>query len=62
MAINLILVTNETYLTVDGQEGVELRLGDYVQCSRAESCVRLLRHQPNGLFNVMRSKLKWGER
>jgi hypothetical protein len=30
--------------------------------SRSESCVRLLRLKANGLFNVLRSKLKWGER
>ena len=62
VAIHVVGVPNETYLTVDGQEGVELRLGDHVLCRRSEHCVRLLRHQPNGLFNVMRSKLKWGER
>lgn len=62
VAIHVVGVPNETYLTVDGQEGVALRLGDYVFCRRSEHCVRLLRHQPNGLFNVLRSKLKWGER
>lgn len=62
VAIHVVGVPNETYLTVDGQEAVELALGDAVLCRRSEHCVRLLRHQPNGLFNVMRSKLKWGER
>jgi NAD+ kinase len=55
-------VPNETYLTVDGQEAVALLLGDRVICRRSEYCVRLLRPHPNGLFNVLRSKLKWGER
>ncbi len=55
-------VPNETYLTVDGQEAVQLRLGDKVCCRRSEYSVRLLRLSPNGLFNVLRSKLKWGER
>ena len=62
VAIHVVGVPNETYLTVDGQEAVELRLGDHVLCHRSENSVRLLRHQPNGLFNVLRSKLKWGER
>ena len=62
VAINVVGVPNETYLTVDGQEAIELRLGDHVLCHRSENVVRLLRHQPNGLFNVLRSKLKWGER
>ena len=39
-----------------------LLLGDYVHCHRSESSVRLIRPRPNGLFNVLRSKLKWGER
>ena len=62
VCVHVVGVPNETYLTVDGQEAVELRLGDSVQCHRSEYSVRLLRHQPNGLFNVLRSKLKWGER
>lgn len=55
-------VPNEIFLTVDGQEAVELHLGDHVHCHRSEYSVRLLRIRPNGLFNVLRSKLKWGER
>jgi NAD+ kinase len=60
--VRVVGVPNEIYLTVDGQEAVELQLGDYVHCRRAEASVRLLRHRPNGLFSVLRSKLKWGER
>jgi len=55
-------VPNQTYLTVDGQEAVELLLGDQIHCSRSTYSVRLLRLRPNGLFNVLRSKLKWGVR
>jgi NAD+ kinase len=62
ISVRVVGVPNEIYLTVDGQEAVQLRLGDYVHCQRSEASVRLLRHQPNGLFSVLRSKLKWGER
>jgi NAD+ kinase len=55
-------VPNQIVLTVDGQEAVELLLGDEVRCCRSASAVRLLRLRPNGLFNVLRSKLKWGVR
>ncbi len=60
--VHVVGVPNEIYLTVDGQEAVELVLGDHVHCERSEYSVRLLRHRPNGLFSVLRSKLKWGER
>lgn len=62
ITVHVVGVPNETYLTVDGQEAVELFLGDHIHCQRSKYSVRLLRHQPNGLFNVLRSKLKWGER
>jgi NAD+ kinase len=62
IAINIEGVPNLTYLTVDGQEAVELFLGDQVMCCRSEQSVRLLRPRPNGLFNVLRNKLSWGER
>jgi NAD+ kinase len=62
VSVHVVGVPNEIYLTVDGQEAVPLQLDDYVHCQRSQSSVRLLRSRPNGLFSVLRSKLKWGER
>jgi NAD+ kinase len=62
ISVRVVGVPNQTYLTVDGQEAVPMHVGDQVHCRRSQSSVRLLRLQPNGLFNVLRSKLKWGER
>lgn len=62
VTVSVDVVPHETYLTVDGQEAVELLLGDSIRCRRSEQCVRLLRLHPNGIFNVLRSKLSWGER
>ena len=62
ITIRVIGVANEIFLTVDGQEAVPMRVGDEVRCCRSQYSVRLLRLKPNGLFNVLRSKLKWGER
>jgi NAD+ kinase len=55
-------VASEIFLTVDGQEAVPMRAGDEVRCCKSGYSVRLLRLKPNGLFNVLRQKLKWGER
>jgi len=62
VCVSVHAVPQETYLTVDGQEAVELLLGDRIHCRRSEYSVNLLRLRPNGLFNVLRSKLSWGER
>jgi NAD+ kinase len=62
IGVHVVGVPNETYLTVDGQEAVPIQVGDEVHCRRSDYSVRLLRLKPNGLFNVLRSKLKWGER
>jgi len=62
IAVVVDVVPHETYLTVDGQEAVELLLGDRILCRKSARSVHLLRLHPNGLFNVLRSKLSWGER
>ena len=62
VAIHIEGVPNQTFLTVDGQEAVELNLADIIHCCRSQWSVRLIRLRQNGLFNVLRSKLKWGER
>ena len=55
-------VPNQTYLTIDGQEAVLLRLNDEVICERSPYMVKLMRLGANGFFDVLREKLKWGER
>jgi NAD+ kinase len=62
IALTVDVVPHETYLTVDGQEAVELLLGDIVHCRKSELSVKLLRLHRNGFFNVLKSKLSWGER
>ena len=60
ISVNIEGVPSQTFLTGDGQEAVEIHRGDRITCRRSEYSVRLLRLRPNGLFNVLRSKLKWG--
>jgi len=62
IAVVVDVVPHETFLTVDGQETVELLLNDRILCRKSKRRVHLLRLHPNGLFNVLRSKLSWGER
>ena len=50
------------YLTIDGQVGEPLKRDDVVICRRAEKCLRLIRHPDLKFFDVLRLKLKWGER
>lgn len=55
-------VPDQTYLTVDGQEAIEVQVGDEVRCRRSEHTVQLVRLRTDGFFDVLRQKLKWGER
>src|SRR3954451_207693 len=50
------------FLTVDGQTGVELQGGDRIVCRKSKHQVRLLRMTQRTFFDVLRAKLKWGER
>lgn len=51
----------EAYLSLDGQVGMPVRDGDVVHCVKAEHPARLLRFQKT-FFEVLATKLKWGER
>jgi NAD+ kinase len=51
----------EAYLSLDGQIGMPVRDGDIVRCVRSEHPAKLLRFQKT-FFEVLGSKLKWGER
>lgn len=49
----------QTFLTLDGQEGVPLEAGDSVICRTAEHRVTLVRSSHYSFFSVLRDKLNW---
>jgi NAD+ kinase len=53
---------SDSYLTIDGQVGEPLRSGDKVVCSRSPHVLQLIRPPRSMFFDVLRQKLKWGER
>lgn len=52
----------EVYVTFDGQTGGPLQPGDAVVIGRAARSVKLVRASTRTYFEVLRQKLKWGER
>jgi len=49
-------------VTFDGQAGFQLRAGDEIQVRRADRPLLLVRPATRSYFEVLRTKLKWGER
>jgi NAD+ kinase len=52
----------EVYITFDGQHGFALQEGEEVRVTRAAKPIRLVRAANRNYFEVLRQKLKWGER
>ena len=61
--IEILLHSEEevAYLSLDGQPGLDLRDGDRVRCRRSAHQVNLFRTGTD-FFQVLRTKLNWGER
>lgn len=61
--IELRIETGEeqAFLSIDGQVGVPVQQGDRVLCQRATHKVKLLRLRRT-FFEILRDKLKWGQR
>ena len=49
-------------VSLDGRSGCDLKLGDEVRVRRAETPLRLLLPPGRSFFEVLRRKLKWGQR
>jgi len=52
----------EVILTLDGQQGFYLEFEDVVEVRKAESRILLIKSPYRHYFEVLREKLKWGER
>jgi len=53
---------DEVMLTVDGQVGSAMREGDELICTRSEKPIELIQPGSTTFFDILRQKLKWGER
>jgi NAD+ kinase len=64
MVIEIVCLAGDgdAFLTVDGQVGKPLMHGDRMVCRSSEHSVHLVRPPKLFFFDVLRQKLKWGER
>ncbi len=62
LQIRVVSGAEPTFLTVDGQESQQLYQGDELRCWRSDYKVKLLRVGNGSFYDVLRTKLKWGER
>jgi len=49
------------YLTLDGQRGIPMQPADILRVRRAETLLKLIQPPQKTYFEILRSKLKWGE-
>jgi NAD+ kinase len=52
----------KVYLTLDGQVGFKLMPGDTIEVRRALNTTSLVMSKDRDYFEILRTKLKWGER
>ncbi len=55
-------LSEDVYLTLDGQIGYSLRIGDAIEVRKSRHTTRLIVPVDRDYFDVLRTKLKWGER
>ncbi|MCX5807370.1 MAG: NAD(+)/NADH kinase [Proteobacteria bacterium] len=58
----LLSADERVVLTLDGQIGIPLEYGDEVIMKKSTHTVSLIKSLQRGYFEILRTKLKWGER
>ena len=53
--------SDSVFLTLDGQTGVPMQIGDHVRITRAAERLKLIQPPNKTYFEILRNKLKWGE-
>ena len=59
--IDLSAGTESVFLTLDGQTGIPMQPADRVRMTRAPERQKLIQPQKKSYFEILHSKLKWGE-
>lgn len=61
ITVELLSGDHDLQLTIDGQPGCLLSVGDRVRISRSRHAVGLVRLSDHSFFTVLRRKLRWGD-
>lgn len=61
--VEVKLTTNaeDVYLTLDGQKGIPMTENDCIRVMRSSQSLKLIQPPKKSYFEILRSKLKWGE-
>jgi NAD+ kinase len=59
--VDLSAGTESVFLTLDGQTGIPMQPADRVRMTRAAQRLKLIQPQKKSYFEILHSKLKWGE-
>ncbi|HUL35829.1 MAG TPA: NAD(+)/NADH kinase [Candidatus Eisenbacteria bacterium] len=59
--LRLAQSSDSVFLTLDGQTGVPMQIGDRVRIVRSEERLKLIQPPNKNYFEILRNKLKWGE-
>lgn len=61
--IEVKVTTNaeDVYLTLDGQKGIPMKENDCIRVTRSSRHLHLIQPPQKSYFDILRSKLKWGE-
>jgi len=59
--VTVIKKDGDVYLTLDGQKGHPLEVGDYMVVRQGKDTVRLIRTLERSYYRLLREKLAWGQ-
>jgi NAD+ kinase len=62
LKIELKQHVDDVWVTIDGQTGEPLKLGDRIEVERSPNRLHLVRNPGIDYFGILRQKLRWGER
>ncbi len=60
--VEVMFQDENVFLTADGQVGTSLQAGDIVEVQQAPNRTRLILSPEKDYFEILRTKLRWGER
>jgi NAD+ kinase len=53
--------SESVFLTLDGQKGIPMQSEDRIRITRSPQCLKIIQPPQKSYFEILRSKLKWGE-